>query len=337
MHTVAVLAPAGVVGFDLTLVCHTFSIARLPDGSAPYEVRVCGDTPVEVTAAGASCFVLDPPHPLGAALEADSIVVPGLSGAGRPGDHGPVIALLREAHRRGARVASVCTGAFLLAHAGLLDGAEATTHWLVTAQLAEAYPAVSVASDVLFVDNGRVLTSAGVASGFDLCLHMISVDHGAAVAARAARALVIPYRREAGMAQRIPPRGQGAEDGRPSLAPTLEWLRRNFHRALTLDEIARQAGLSVRSLHRRFRTETGTTPLRWLLWLRVDHARALLETTDLSVELVADVCGFGSAVSLRAHFRERVGCGPAEYRKLFRQDAVARSRQDHGARDPAPR
>ncbi|AXK31712.1 helix-turn-helix domain-containing protein [Streptomyces armeniacus] len=322
MHTVAVLVPEGTVGFDLAAVCQVFAVARLPDGSAPYALRVCGDSTVTGTAAGTSCFALAPPYPLSAALDAGTLVVPGVARR-HEGDNAEVLGLLRTAAGRGARVASVCTGAFLLAAAGLLDGATATTHWKAAERLAREYPSVRVDPGVLFTDNGQVLTSAGVAAALDLCLHLVSLDHGAAVAAEAARVLVVPQRRDGAMAQRphLPPvRAAAARDG---LRTTLDWLQRNLHRPLTLRDIAGRAGMSVRHLHRRFREETGSTPLQWLLWARTERARELLEATDLPVEHIAHICGFGSAVSLRAHFRRRLGSSPATYRSAFRAVAPA--------------
>lgn len=317
VHSVAVLAPRGAVGFDLAAVCQVFASVRLPDGSAPYEVRVCGDSPVTATAADVPCFELTAAHPLEAALEADTVVVPGVHGHGAEPDR-RAVEVLRAAADRGSRVASICTGAFLLAEAGLLEDAPATTHWRAADRLARAYPGVRVRPSVLFVDNGRVLTSAGVAAGLDLCLHMVSRDHGAAVAARTARVLVVPLRREGGQAQFVSHPAPDAADGAVRLQETLEWLHGSLHRTLTLSDIARHAGLSVRSLNRHFRAQTGTTPMRWLLWARVERARELLETTDLAVERVAGLCGFGSAVSMRAHFRKRLGTSPAAYREAFR-------------------
>ncbi|MGP3988438.1 GlxA family transcriptional regulator [Streptomyces sp. 3N207] len=327
MHTVAVLAPGGVVGFDLTAACQAFALARLPDGSRPYRLLVCGNSPVTSTAAGELCFELRPAHPLKAALAADTIVVPGVADDMRP--DGEVLELLRSAAHRRIRVASICTGAFLLAEAGLLDGAAATTHWLAVDRLAREHPAVRVDPGVLFVDNGQILSSAGVAAGLDLCLHLISRDHGAAVAAEAARSLVVPQRRNGTMAQLVPrpgPRTDRCDDD--PLPATLDWLHRNLHRPLTLTDIARQSGMSVRHLHRRFRASTGTTPLSWLLWARMERARELLETTDLPVERLADITGFGSAVSLRAHFRRRLGTTPTAYRRTFREG----THQPHSAR-----
>lgn len=321
MHTVAVLVPHGAVGFDLSAACQVFAVARLPDGSAPYAVRVCGDSTVTATAAGVSCFALTPAYPLEAALDADTLVVPGIApdAAGRNGE---VRGVLRTAAARGARIASICTGAFLLAEAGLLDGVTATTHWRAAEQLAHEHPAITVDPGALFVDNGLVLTSAGVAAGLDLCLHLISSDHGAGVAGDAARALVVAQRREGSMAQRpLLPGADSRADSRAArarLGPAQDWLLRNLHRPLSLKDIAEEAGMSVRHLHRLFKDQTGSTPLQWLLWARTERTRELLETTDLPVERIADICGFGSAVSLRTHFRQRVGSSPATYRRAFR-------------------
>ncbi|WP_344291045.1 GlxA family transcriptional regulator [Streptomyces synnematoformans] len=313
-HPVAVLAPPGAVGFDVTAACQAFGIARLPDGTPPYEVWVCGDGPVTTTVAGAASFGLTPSHPLAAALAAGTVVVPGVARRAAPRDPA-VPALLRAAYDKGIRVASICTGAFLLAEAGLLDGGRATTHWLAAGRLAADHPEVRVDPGVLFVDNGQVLTSAGLAAGIDLCLHLISRDHGAAVAARTASALVVPLRREGGTAQLLRHPGTGGDP----LHATVEWLHRNLHRRLTLADIAHRTGVSVRHLHRMFRARTGTTPLRWLLWARVERARELLETTDLSVEEITRLTGFGSPVSLRTHFCRRVGAPPSAYRRTFRE------------------
>ncbi|UCM86737.1 GlxA family transcriptional regulator [Streptomyces marincola] len=317
MRTVAVLVPRAVVGFDVSAACQAFAMARRADGAPLYEVMVCGDAPVVATAAGTLCFVLTPTRPLAAARAADTVIVPGVDREAAAGQD-DVLDVLRAAHAEGRRVAAICTGAFLLAEAGLLDGRTATTHWLAAGGLAARHPAVTVDPDLLFTDEDEVLTSAGVAAGLDLCLHLIGRDFGADVAARAAAALVVPYRREGTAVQYVRQPNGGGDGGRGSLAATLDWLQHNLHRPLRLADIARAASLSERQLHRRFRAGTGTTPLRWLLRLRVERARALLETTELPVEQIAGLCGFGSAVSLRAHFRERQGCGPAAYRKRFR-------------------
>ncbi|MGW1072856.1 GlxA family transcriptional regulator [Streptomyces sp. NPDC002537] len=315
MHVVAVVAPDGMAGFDVTTACQVFASARLPDGSAAYEVRVCAPRDATVFAAGVRCFDLRAPYGLEDALDADTVVVPGVDDITlEPAPE--LLALLREADRRGARIASICTGAFVLAAAGLLDGLRVTTHWATADELARRYPRVEVDPAVLYVDHGRLLTSAGVAAGLDLCLHLVRTDHGAAVAADAARLVVMPLQREGGQAQFIST--ATPVDDSANLHPTLEWMQRNVHRALTLDEIARHANVSVRSLNRHFRTQLGTSPMRWFLRARVHRARVLLETTDLPVEQIATLSGFGSPVTLRVHFRRLLGTSPGGYRMAFR-------------------
>ncbi|MEV5824322.1 helix-turn-helix domain-containing protein [Spirillospora sp. NPDC052242] len=228
----------------------------------------------------------------------------------------PVTDALRAAHTRGARIASVCTGAFVLAAAGLLDGLRATTHWLSCDRLADHFPAVRVDPAVLYVDEGRVLTSAGEAAGIDLALHMIRRDHGAAVAADVARRTVVPPHREGGQAQFVarpvpPPSG-------PSTDAARTWALRHLDRPVTLAELAARASMSVRTFTRRFRDETGMSAASWLTLQRVERARQLLERTDLPVDRIAERAGFGTAASLRAHMRAQLGVSPSTYRATFR-------------------
>ncbi|TQS39728.1 helix-turn-helix domain-containing protein [Cryptosporangium phraense] len=318
MHTVAVLAPRHVVPFDLTVPVEVFGRARLPGGGPAYRVLVCGpDDEVD-----AGTFTIRVKHDLDALARADTIVVPGVSEAVAVDAPVPeeVLAALRAAAARGTRIASVCAGAFTLAAAGLLDGLRATTHWLGTSELAARYPAVDVDPDVLFVDNGNVLTSAGAAAGLDLCLHLVRRDHGAAVAADAARLSVMPLERDGGQAQFIayePP----APDG-TSLRPLLAWAEENLHRPLTLDDLARRAALSDRTLSRRFREQTGTTPLQWLNRVRLRRAQHLLETTGHPVERIAAEVGFTGASTFRDRFKRLVGVSPAAYRRSFGQTPV---------------
>jgi transcriptional regulator GlxA family with amidase domain len=322
-HVVAVLALDRVIGLDLTIPCHVFDSTVLPDGTYPYEVRVCGSKSVNAMVNTHAEFTVRPPFRLGDARDADTIIVPGTWEPVSPAPRA-VLDLLRHAHRRGARVASVCTGAFVLAAAGLLDGRRATTHWDDSGDLARCYPDVEVDPDVLFVDNdGAVLTSAGVAAGLDMCLHLVANDFGASVAAATARRVVVPMVRDGGQAQFIV--HEIPTDAPPLLGPTLAWMEDNLAQPLTLDDIAHHATMSIRSLNRRFREHVGTTPLQWLLALRIERAKQLLETTDLPVERIADEVGFGSAVTLRHHFTRRVRVPPQRYRAAFRgpQDARA--------------
>jgi transcriptional regulator GlxA family with amidase domain len=226
-----------------------------------------------------------------------------------------VLDVLRQAHGRGARIASICGGAFMLAAAGLLDGRRATTHWTSAGDLAERFPRVEVDPNVLFVDEGDVLTSAGAATGLDLCIHMVRNDFGAAVAADVARHVVIAPQRDGGQAQFIVPREPTGDNG--SLEPTMRWLRDRIGEPSTLSDIARHAAISPRTLNRRFREQTAMTPLQWLLTQRVRHAQELLETTALSVEDIARHCGFGTAINLRQHFTRRVKMSPLAYRRAF--------------------
>jgi len=311
MHTIAVLALDGVLAFDLSTPIETFGRVRLPSGRAAYRVRVCA--PAAEVDAGA--FPLRALLGLDALAEADTIILPGLADPTAPIPE-DVLSALRTAATNGTRIASICVGAFTLAATGLLDGLRATTHWVAAGELARRYPAVEVDADVLFVDNGQILTSAGAAAGLDLCLHMIRRDHGSAVAADAARLAVMPLERDGGQAQFIvhePPTPDGA-----TLEPLLRWMTENAHRDLTLADIAARAMISTRTLNRRFREQTGTTPLHWLHRARLRRAQYLLETTDHSVERVAGQVGFGSSTTFRERFRHLVGASPQAYRRAFR-------------------
>ncbi|MFJ9742784.1 GlxA family transcriptional regulator [Streptomyces sp. NPDC101166] len=314
MHTVAVLALDGVVPFDLSVPVDTFGWVRLPDGREAYRVRVCSPYPSGEVDAGP--FTVRTPYGLEALAEADTIVLPGVEEPPDPLPDG-VAEALREAAANGTRIASICVGAFLFAATGLLDGLRATTHWFAARELAERYPKVTVDPDVLYVDNGQFLTSAGAAAALDMCLHMIRRDHGSAVAAQAARMCVMPLEREGGQAQFIvhdmPPTPAGS-----TLEPVLRWLQDHCDRDLTLDEIASRAGMSTRTLNRRFREQTGTTPLRWLHRARIRRAQHLLETTAHPVERIAAQAGFGSPTAFRERFRRVVGTSPQGYRKAFR-------------------
>ncbi|CAM3989522.1 GlxA family transcriptional regulator [Kibdelosporangium persicum] len=305
MHVLAILALDKVIPFDLATPIEVFT--RTPG----YEVRVCGTSMID-----AGAFKLRPPWGLDALASADTIMVPGCSDAGAevPAD---VIEALRSAAASGTRIASICSGAFILAATGLLDGLRATTHWAAAPVLARRFPAVTVDPDVLYVDNGQFLTSAGAAAGLDLCLHLIRRDHGSAVAADAARVCVMPLEREGGQAQfivhRQPPTPQGSE-----LEPVLRWLEDNVDRDLSLEDIAGHAGMSTRTLNRRFREQVGTSPLQWLHLARVRRAQYLLESTSDPVELIGSRVGFGSPTAFRERFKRVVGTSPAAYRGAFR-------------------
>ncbi|MDR7273691.1 GlxA family transcriptional regulator [Catenuloplanes atrovinosus] len=312
MHTVAVLALDGVVPFDLATPLEVFGRTRLPDGRTPYRVLVCAVGGEVETGA----FTLRAPHGPAELAAADTIIVPGVADVDAPVPE-EALAALRAAAARGTRIASICSGALVLARTGLLDGLRATTHWLAAPVLAARHPAIEVDPDVLYVDEGQFLTSAGAAAGLDLCLHLIRRDHGSAVAADAARLSVMPLEREGGQAQFIvgplPATPRGSE-----LEPLLRWLEEHAHRELTLDDMARRAGMSTRTLNRHFREQLGSTPLQWLLRARIRRAQHLLETTGHPVDRIAGQVGFGSPTAFRERFRRTVGTSPAAYRSAFR-------------------
>ncbi|MDL4813331.1 GlxA family transcriptional regulator [Actinomadura opuntiae] len=311
MHTVAVLALDQVIPFDLATPIEVFTRTRLPDGRPGYQIRVCAERP-EVDA---GAFTLRAPWGLDGLRGADTIIVPGTASPLVP-PSADVRGALRAAAAGGTRIASICSGTFPLAATGLLDGLRATTHWVAAGRLAAAHPDIDVDPDVLYVDNGQILTSAGAAAGLDLCLHMIRRDYGSAVAADAARLSVMPLEREGGQAQFVvhdhAPTPQGS-----ALEPLLAWLEGNLARDLSLADIAAQAGTSTRTLIRRFREQTGTTPLQWLHRARVRRAQHLLETTDHPVERIAAQVGFGSPTAFRDRFKKTTGVSPHSYRRAF--------------------
>ncbi|MEU4394237.1 helix-turn-helix domain-containing protein [Kribbella sp. NPDC023855] len=322
MHRVAVLAVDRVDSLDLAIPGEVFGSARSRGedpgtsyGDPLYDVIVCGERPGLVVTGrdGRELFNLTAPYDLAEAVTADTVVVPGARLTTEP--PAEVLDVLRQAHERGARIASICSGAFMLAAAGLLDGRRATTHWTSAGYLAQEFPLVEVDANVLFVDEGDVLTSAGAATGLDLCVHMVRNDFGAAVAAEVARQVVVAPQRAGDQAQFIVHHEPTDDSG--SLEPTMRWMRDHLGEPLTLADIARQAAVSPRSLNRRFHEQTGTTPLQWLLTQRVRHAQELLETTALSIEEIAAHCGFGTAINLRQHFTRRVHLSPQAYRRAF--------------------
>ncbi|HEU4700840.1 MAG TPA: helix-turn-helix domain-containing protein [Conexibacter sp.] len=304
MHRIAVLALPDVVAFDLAT---PFQLLR-----RHYELTLCAPArgPVSTT----SGFPLIAHRGPEALATADTVFVPGFA----PQEWPPpqhVLDALQAAHARGARVASICTGAFALGAAGLLDGRRVTTHWRHAERLAELFPRVRVDPDVLYVDEGDLLTSAGVAAGIDLCLHLLRRDHGAEAANAAARNTVVAPHRAGGQAQFVERAIPSTDDG--SLEATRAYALEHLHEPLTVTQLARHACTSERTFNRRFRQETGTTPLKWLHAQRVDHARRLLERSDLSVETVARRCGFGSGAILRQHFRRATATTPTAYRRTF--------------------
>ncbi|MFI2378325.1 GlxA family transcriptional regulator [Streptomyces sp. NPDC018964] len=331
---VTVLALDQAIGFELMTPGQVFGMANTAEqfngsnsadrdattewmktSAAPrHEVRLCAQGRSLTTVNGWGESEIRTPYDLDAVVEADLVIVPGTARFHEAPDE-EVCEALRAA-ARGNRIASICVGAFTLAAAGLLDGVRATTHWRWTDELARMYPAVDVDPSVLFADTGQILTSAGIASGIDMCLHMIRSDAGAEQAARTARHVVVPAWRGGGQAQFIEHADPGDSDH--SLQSTIDWMQQNLASPLDLKSIAQPAGLSVRSLNRQFQLRVGTTPQKLLLRMRADRARQLLETTNLPIDRIAAEAGFGSHASLRHHFVRLVGKPPRAYRSAFR-------------------
>jgi transcriptional regulator GlxA family with amidase domain len=309
MHRIVALALPEVVDFDLAIPAQVFG--HRDERDRYYSFGVCASTPGLVPSS--TGYAIHAPLGLDALTDADTVVVPGYHPYDKPAP--AALRALRAAADRGARVVSICTGAFALAAAGLLDGQRATTHWLTAADLAARYPTIDVDPDVLYVDSGQVLTSAGVAAGIDLCLHLVRTDYGAQAAAEIARRMVVAPHRNGGQAQflqrPVPTNGTG-------LATTCAWALNQLAEPLTVTDLARHAGWAPRTFARHFTAETGTTPLRWLTAQRLLEARRLLETTDLPIDQVAEHCGLGTAANLRLHLSRDAATTPTAYRHTYR-------------------
>ncbi len=312
MYTVFVLALPDAIAFDMATPIETFRRVRLPDGRPGYRLLVAGHQ--QTVQAGALTIAVD--EGLDALERADLIVVPGRNDPSVPTPP-VVLAALREASARGTRIASICVGAFTLAEAGLLDDRPATTHWVAADAFTSRFPQVHLDLEVLYVDDGTVLTSAGAASGIDLCLHIVERDYGSAVAADAARLAVAPLHRPGGQAQYIV-RNRPTPRMSSSLGETLAWIERNAHREMTLADIASIARVSTRTLTRRFQDETGQSPMQWVSGVRIRHAQELLETTDYTVDRIAAQTGFSTTSNFRAQFGQLLGVTPGAYRTAFR-------------------
>ncbi|MBQ1034138.1 helix-turn-helix domain-containing protein [Micromonospora sp. C97] len=310
MALVAIAATDGMLHLELALACEVF--AHDPSGLADpwYDLMVCGPGPVRV-----GRFLLEPDDGLDSLTHADTVIIPSVEDVDVdvPSD---LLDAVRAAHRAGARMVALCTGAFVLAAAGVLDGLRATTHWAHTDTLAARYPRIRVDPDVLYVDNGTVLASAGKAAAIDLCLHLIRRDHGPTVANAVARRLVVPPHRAGGQAQYVTT-PVPARDDHP-LTTLFPWVLARLDRPLTVEDLARQANMSSRNLARHFRSATGTTPLSWLSTQRIRRAQELLENTDDSIDTIAQAAGLGTATTLRRHFHRTVGVPPDAYRRTFR-------------------
>ncbi len=316
VHRVAVLALDCVIGYDMAIPPQILREATDRNGEPLYEVRICGldRSPIRV----GSGFTMVPDHDASILAEADTVIIPGtwVEGPRKLGVLPSNIEKVLATVPSHARIMSICTGAFVLGAAGILDGRPATTHWAHADEFRALYPKVLLNENVLFVDDGDVLTSAGLGAGVDLCLHVIRRDHGTEVANRAARYCVVPPWREGGQSQYID--RHVPEPGSEGTAPTRAWALRRLHTALDLTALAEHARMSVRTFSRRFRAETGMSPGNWLTRQRIEHARRLLETTGLPVDAVAEQAGLGTGASLRQHMRAELGVSPLAYRKTFR-------------------
>jgi AraC family transcriptional activator FtrA len=314
-HHVAILAYDRLCTFEFGCAVELFALERPELDVAWYSYAVCAIEEGPLRAAGG--LALQAPHGLDALDAADTIVIPGWRDPAEPPPP-QLIAALRRAHARGARLCSICSGAFVLAHAGLLDGRKATTHWRYFDRLAAAFPAIAIEADALYVEDGNIVTSAGSAAGLDMLLHLVRSDFGADIANRVAQRLVIPAHRDGSQAQLVArPLPQAGTD---PIAQTMDWIRENLRAGHTLASMAAQSRLGVRTFQRRFKDRTGLSPLDWLVRERVTLAAQLLETRpSLGIEAVADLAGLGSPESLRRHFRSHGLASPARYRRQHRQ------------------
>ncbi|MFM9607921.1 AraC family transcriptional regulator [Streptomyces sp. V2] len=331
-HHVVVLALDGILPFELGIPHRIFGRPRDARGRHLYEVITCSVRPPGPVRTNAD-FSIMVEHGPEALAEADTVIVPASYQLGPVFEEGVLTPELESALARvrpGARLASICTGVYVLAAAGCLDGRPATTHWADAEHLQRLFPRVDVDPNVLFIDDGDVLTSAGVAAGIDLCLHIVRRDHGAAVANEVARRTVVPPHRDGGQAQYIE---RPVPDPRQaSTAAARAWALARLHEPIQLRDMAAQEAMSVRTFTRRFREESGVSPGQWLTAQRIAHARHLLESTDLSIDRVARDAGFGTAQSMRQHLQTSLGVTPSAYRRTFRGDRdAAGSPRDHGA------
>lgn len=312
--SVSVLVLDGLAIFEFGVICEVFGIDRSADGVPNFDFKVCGTEagrPVR-TAVGAT---LTPDHGLEHLIGADLVAIPAISGS----DYAPeALAAVRRAVETGSTVLTVCSGAFLAGAAGLLDGRPCTTHWMHADALAAAHPTARVDRNVLFVDDGNLITSAGTAAGIDACLHLVRRELGAEVTNKIARRMVVPPQRDGGQRQYIDqPIPVRYSEG---FAPQLDWILSNLDKPHTVASLADRANMSARTFARRFVDETGRTPMQWVTDQRVLYARRLLEETDLDIDRVADRAGFGTATLLRHHFRRIIGVTPSDYRRRFSCD-----------------
>jgi transcriptional regulator GlxA family with amidase domain len=323
MHTVAVIAFEGISPFHLSVPCIVFGDELLKLGAPRYRLLICGEKIGSIPTM--SGFHIEVEHDLCSLDEADTVVVPAWRG---PNERPPeaLLQALRMAHARGARLVGLCLGTFVLAEARLLDGRAASTHWAWADEFEQSYPQVALNRNALYIDDRDVVTSAGTAAAIDCCLHIVRSDHGAEIANRVARRLVVAPHRHGGQAQYIekPLPTSGGED---QLGATISWAIEHLNEPLSLDKLAARAGMSLRSFTRHFRKQTGTTFTQWLLNHRLGVAQDLLETGSCSIDRVAEMAGFGSTVSLRQHFTRAFSISPASYRRQFRKKSPGQAVQ----------
>ena len=310
LHSVAVLLQEPVALFEYGVLAEVFGIDRVDEGIPAFDYRVCAEVPGPLDSGNGTTVTAA--HPLASVADADLVAVPASSSARTPSP--AVVQVLRDAVDRGAWVMSVCSGAFTLGAAGVLDGRKCTTHWQHAAELAAAHPLAQVDPDVLYVRDGTVITSAGTAAGIDAALYLVRTELGSAVATTIARRMVVPPHRDGGQAQYVDTPLPCDAD---TLAPLLAWMVENLEEELSVPDLAARAFVSERTFARRFRAETGTTPAAWITRQRVVRAQEMLERSDASIEEIARLCGFGTAAVLRHHFARTLGTSPQAYRRTF--------------------
>jgi len=316
LENVAVVVVHDFLPFEFGVICEVFGIDRTEDGLPAYDFAVVGGEPGPLRSA--NDFTMQPAHGLDRLREADLIALPAVGRKRLAAQQYPeaLLTALRDAVGRGARVLSVCSGAFILGEAGLLDDRSCTTHWMHAAELARRYPAAKVDPGVLYVDDDPVISSAGTAAGIDACLYLVRKEQGSRIANGIARRMVVPPHRDGGQAQYVTQPVAPSCDG--TLHDLLEWLRSNVAEPLTVRQLAARANMSERTFARRFVQDTGTTPQRWITGQRILLAQQMLEETDETVDTIADRTGFGNAIAMRHHFHLRRGTTPNAYRRLFR-------------------
>lgn len=319
LNSVSAMVLDGVAVFEFGVVCEVFGIDRSNDGVPNFDFKVCGPEAGKPLRTSVGAW-LTPDHDFSSLVGADLVAVPAISG---PVENYPLEALeaLRTAAAAGSIILTVCSGAFVVGAAGLLDGRACTTHWMHAAELARLYPTAKVDRNVLYVDDGNLITSAGTAAGIDACLHLVRRELGSAVTNTIARRMVVPPQRDGGQRQYIDqPIPVRCSDG---FAPQLDWILSNLEKPHTVATLAKRAAMSTRTFARRFVEETGTTPMQWVTDQRVLYARRMLEETDLDIDRIADRSGFGTSTLLRHHFRRVIGVTPSDYRRRFARDDSA--------------